>query len=1090
MVTQKMYWGQGLAQKLRRFVNLTVVSGPGLYLSILGGIGTEVWAQTVLPDATLGNESSLVRSITANESRIEGGAQRNGNLFHSFERFGVPLNQTVLFANPEGVTRIFSRVTGNSPSDINGTLGVAGSAHLFFINPNGVWFKETARLQLSGSFVVSTANGIRFGEQGSFSATSPESPGLLTVSPSAFFYNQLVAQRDTAIKVKAPLEVATGQSLVLLGGNTAPRAETPGVVMILGDEAELRAPSGRIELGGLGANGEVLLTEVAGQFQLGFPEGVARTDVMLLDRAIADVRTDEGRSEGSIDGEGSINGGGSISVNAQNIVVSGQSGLLAGIAAGAGTSSTQAGDITLNATDTITVSQSSPTLTNSSGIQNRVNEGATGAGGKIQIQTTTLRLEEGGVLSAGTLGTGDGGEIRINALGAVVLDGISVDGSTSQISSVVGNAAVGEGGNIEIAAQSLTLQEGAFLSSSTDGRGSAGSITLDISGPVNLSGFALGRSVNPILGEVVDVAFTSNISTRVGLGGIGDGGNIAIFADSLTLDNGAGVLATTFGQGNGGDISVEVDNAINVSGFSAIDASVGASGVGRGGTITLQSRSLTLEGGGKVSTVLGSDGQFSEGQRGQSAGDIQIQATDFVDISGVSTFSFPKDIPQVLNPSEVIETEGFSSGIFTRSEQNASGSPGSIVITTGAFRVADGGVVNVLTRNEGDAGTLLITANTFEASGGGQIISGAQAQGNAADIKLTVSETILLTGTDPTFADRLAEFGPDIVSNQGPESGLFAPTGDNASGNGGTIIIDPETVEIRDGATIEVNSEGTGRGGEIKLISGSLLLDNGSIAAESASGAGGDITLTILNEQPLFLGQGSFISASAGTVDGPGQGGNITITARLITAPLDQNNDIFANAFQGAGGSITLNTEGIFGLEFRDIPNPRDVPTNDITVSSTFGTTGVFETSRPEVDATGVLKVLPTATIDAIALIDRRCNLARSRATTTSFTITGQGGLPTNPNAALGGTDLIPDLGPTPPLPSVQAQQQTPKSISPAAHNRFPLDRPAPILEAQGWVVGSTGGLQLVASPSQVRPTSSWQPSVTCPAPASSPGNN
>jgi filamentous hemagglutinin family protein len=69
------------------------------------------------------------------------------------------------FANPAEVKNIITRVT-DAPSNINGTLGVLGNANLFFINPNGIFFGQNARLDLAGTFVGSTANGLKFDATG------------------------------------------------------------------------------------------------------------------------------------------------------------------------------------------------------------------------------------------------------------------------------------------------------------------------------------------------------------------------------------------------------------------------------------------------------------------------------------------------------------------------------------------------------------------------------------------------------------------------------------------------------------------------------------------------------------------------------------------------------------------------------------------------------------------------------------------------------------------------------------------------------------------------------------------------------------
>ncbi|HEY9607212.1 MAG TPA: DVUA0089 family protein [Allocoleopsis sp.] len=147
--------------------------------------GSPALAQ-ITPDGSLGAETSVV---TPNVSigglpadRIDGGATRGANLFHSFLEFNVGNGQRVYFANPTGIENILSRVTGNNLSNIFGTLGVNGGANLFLLNPNGIIFGPNAKLDIGGSFVASTADSVVFDNGFAFSATNPQAPPLLTIS--------------------------------------------------------------------------------------------------------------------------------------------------------------------------------------------------------------------------------------------------------------------------------------------------------------------------------------------------------------------------------------------------------------------------------------------------------------------------------------------------------------------------------------------------------------------------------------------------------------------------------------------------------------------------------------------------------------------------------------------------------------------------------------------------------------------------------------------------------------------------------------------------------------------------------------------
>ncbi|NJN31734.1 MAG: filamentous hemagglutinin N-terminal domain-containing protein [Synechococcales cyanobacterium RM1_1_8] len=67
-------------------------------------------------------------------------------------------------ANPS-IETIFSQI-GGGPSSIDGLLKVSGSgANLFVINPAGILLGPNARLDLSGSFVATTADRLGFGNE-------------------------------------------------------------------------------------------------------------------------------------------------------------------------------------------------------------------------------------------------------------------------------------------------------------------------------------------------------------------------------------------------------------------------------------------------------------------------------------------------------------------------------------------------------------------------------------------------------------------------------------------------------------------------------------------------------------------------------------------------------------------------------------------------------------------------------------------------------------------------------------------------------------------------------------------------------------
>lgn len=90
---------------------LTVLA---LGISVLSGDAIDAQpVPDIVPNVTLGAESSRVDRVNATRDRISGGATRGANLFHSFEKFDLREGRAAYFANPEAIKTIFSRVTGS-----------------------------------------------------------------------------------------------------------------------------------------------------------------------------------------------------------------------------------------------------------------------------------------------------------------------------------------------------------------------------------------------------------------------------------------------------------------------------------------------------------------------------------------------------------------------------------------------------------------------------------------------------------------------------------------------------------------------------------------------------------------------------------------------------------------------------------------------------------------------------------------------------------------------------------------------------------------------------------------------------------------
>ncbi|NJP10101.1 MAG: filamentous hemagglutinin N-terminal domain-containing protein [Leptolyngbyaceae cyanobacterium RU_5_1] len=242
---------------------------------------------------------------------ITEGTTRGSNLFHSFRQFSLPNEDFAGFITTPAIQNVIVRVTGvGSPfiSNINGTIATSNPANFFLLNPNGIVFGPGATLNIGGSFLATTANAIQFGNQGFYSATNPEAPPLLTVNPSALWFNQAASGAIAVQSATSPgpnLQVPNGRSLVLVGGDISVNG------------GRLSAPGGQVELLSITDPGTVALNNDGTSLSLNAPVDMARSDIRFENGAGVDVRAD---------------GGGSITLDGRNIEVLGGSFLFAGIA--------------------------------------------------------------------------------------------------------------------------------------------------------------------------------------------------------------------------------------------------------------------------------------------------------------------------------------------------------------------------------------------------------------------------------------------------------------------------------------------------------------------------------------------------------------------------------------------------------------------------------------------------------------------------------------------------------------------------------------------------------------------------------------
>ncbi|MCA1992271.1 MAG: filamentous hemagglutinin N-terminal domain-containing protein, partial [Coleofasciculus sp. S288] len=831
-------------------------------------VGNCAFAQNITLDGSLGPAGTLTGPDYFIPQAV--GQRVGSNLFHSFGQFNLDTDEAAIFQSAPIIRTILSRVTGGSPSFIDGLiLTTSSNVNLFLMNPSGIVFGPNASLDVGsatrGSFVATTANAIAFGPAGAFEASpSQRDVALLTVDPSAFLFNQMAAQPIVNQAGFAGLQVPPGQSLLLVGGD----------VRLEG--GRMRTPGGRIELGGVAGTGTVGLSIDGNDLHLSFPDGVEQADVSLTNGAGLITRGPSG---------------GDVQIFGKRVAIANESAIIADTVG-----NQNAGGIFIRAEE-LNLESSSFLSALTSG---------SGKGGDITFETAKLLIEGGTQIGTGTTSSGGAGNLTVIASDSVEVRGTSADGTVSGLFTLM--RGTGDPGDLTIQTRQLVVQDGARIDVSAFGEAQPGNLTVTASDSIELIG------TSPIDDRNQSGLFLLNR-------GVGTSGNLTVQTGRLIARDGAAIVVAASGEAQTGDLTVTASDSVELMGTSPLNERNNSGlfllngGVGTPGELTVQTRRLIAQGGARVEASASNAAQI---------GNLTITASDSVELRGTSeTIGFASGLfARSLGTGDAgdlrIETERLIIEGGARASASTNGGQGGRLIVNasesveltgtaegdnidrGPFTGQFGSGLFTQTVGEGNAGELIIDTKRLIVRDGAEVSASTLGQGAGGTLRVNASESVEVFGR--------------AADDDNAVSRIFAGTaGEGVAGN---LQIVTGELSVQDGAQVTVSSQGTGKAGDLVVEANSIRLNNkGELIAQTQSGDGGNITLQARDF--LLMRNGSNISTTAGLEGTGGDGGDIDINAKLIIAVPVENSDIRANAFEGRGGNIQISTQGLFGIQFR-----------------------------------------------------------------------------------------------------------------------------------------------------------------------------
>ncbi len=692
--------------------------------------------------------------------------------------------------------------------------------------------------------------------------------------------------------------------------------------------------------------------------------------------------------------------GGSILLEAPNISISESSRLTAAVSG-----NERGGDVMLDG-NVIKAEASTITTTTSGG----------GTAGDISIGTGTLLTSEsvsilnGAELRAESEGTGRAGDVKVFVSGLLTLKGNATSPFTGISVDTYRGVSGGQGGDIDIRAQQVKIQNRAVISANTHGGGAGGNISInprDAQMPLSVELDGMG-----------DARFTG-IATEARAGSGANSGNVAIRASDLAIRGGAAISANTYSTGRGGSVSVTVSGPIEIDGtgaarFTGISVqSAGDTARGPGGSFDIRSTVLEILNGGRRGAGVAAN-TFGEGKGGSGTITTSHLSLDsgFISASGRGTGAAG---------NIVIDTGSLTSiGSSIETRNTGGGAAGGIDIDSrGAVELKNSAVSAT---SSGVGGSINIKATKLDILSGSTVstaVSGSEAGGavslQAPSVLLqngTVSASTSGDGTGGSVNIGTMDFPITSLSMHGLSAVTAESSGtsDKAGDAGNINVYAFDFVLLRDGAVINTQA-GEANAGDVLVRAGKQLVlqdtrnDVPVPIAELRRIPGTDDDF---KQRVDAVQNNTRISSSA--PEGGSSGGDIKLQAERIIRL--QRSVVTATA-GGEGAKITIDPDVVIldgsvidgrASDGQDTVQvlPRNTPVFLLNQSAITTSNALLSVNT---DVSSSLVTFDSAVQDSAARLQQAC-AQRFSGAFSSFVVNQRGGMPLEPGTAIGSMDL------------------------------------------------------------------------------------